>query len=113
LPGATAMSARVVTQDATSPFAGAGVMIRQDADAQSPYYALLVKPGVGTVVEYRSVRGLRFADPIIPAAAPPAYLKVARSGDVFAAFTSADGAHWTAIPGSVAHISIEGPVLAG
>src|SRR5262249_12620626 len=53
------VSARVASQTNTGPWAKAGVMLRQTADAGSAYYALEVTPGNGIVVQYRAVGGLR------------------------------------------------------
>jgi hypothetical protein len=43
----------------------------------------------------------------------PAYLRVERSGTTFTAYTSADGATWTLVPGSTVTLNVSGPMLQG
>jgi hypothetical protein len=114
--GATGtMSARVVSQTATDPWAKAGVMLRQDASAGSAYYAIEVTPGNGVVVQYRAAAGASAATAASLAGAAPAYVRVVRSGSggTFTAYTSADGVTWTAVPGSSVTLSVSGGMLAG
>ena len=108
------VSARVAAQGATDPWAKAGVMLRQSAaDPASAYYAVLVTPANGVVVQYRSSEGLRTVQGGAQPGAAPAYLRVARSGGTFTAYTSADGASWAPVPGSSAALNVSGGVLAG
>ena len=51
------VSAQVLTQTNTDPWAKAGVMLRQSTDAGSPYYAAFVTPGNGITVQYRTTQG--------------------------------------------------------
>src|SRR5207248_8286992 len=50
------VSAHLLSQTNTSIWAKAGVMLRQTTDPASPYYAALVTPGNGIVVECRRTR---------------------------------------------------------
>ncbi|MEO6891391.1 MAG: hypothetical protein ABI324_20585, partial [Ktedonobacteraceae bacterium] len=43
----------------------------------------------------------------------PAYLRVARSGNTYTAYTSSDGSTWTPLAGSSATLTMNGAVLAG
>jgi hypothetical protein len=68
-------------------------------------------------VQYRTTPGGNTTGIFLPGVAP-AYLKVSRfadpSGAVFyAAFTSADGAAWTQVPGSLTSFAMPGTLLAG
>src|SRR5262249_39246135 len=111
--GDATVTARVTAQGGTNPWAKAGVMLRQTADAGSAYYAIEVTPGNGVVVQDRPSAGAAAAMPASLAGAGPADPRVARSGSTFTAYTSADGATWTAVAGSTATLSVSGGMLAG
>ncbi len=108
------VSAHITAQTNTSSWAKAGVMLRQNANAGSAYYAALVTPGNGIVVQYRATPGGNAQQSAqITTGTVPTYLMVARAGNTYSAFTSSDGATWTLVPGSNVSISTSGPVLAG
>ncbi len=107
------VSARVVSQTNSSSWAKAGVMLRQSSDPGSPYYAVLVTPGNGIVVQYRKAQGGNTTQIAAIAGTVPVYLAVARSGTIYTAYTSSDGVNWTAVAGSSVTLSMSGPVLAG
>lgn len=107
------ISANVTSQTSTSVWAKAGVMLRATNDPGSPYYALLATPGNGIVLQYRTSQGAQTAQIAIVGAAP-VYLMVARSGNVFNAYTSADGITWSPLPGSTVTLAnLSGVLLAG
>jgi hypothetical protein len=88
-------------------------MLRATNDPGSPYYALLATPGNGIVLQYRTSQGAQTAQIAIVGAAP-VYLMVARSGNVFNAYTSADGITWSPLPGSTVTLAnLSGVLLAG
>src|SRR5262249_12907308 len=79
------------SQSASDPLRKRGVMLRQSAaDGGSIYYALLVTPANGLLVQYRANEGLRSTQPAARPGAAPAYVRVARFGSTFTAYTSAD-----------------------
>ena len=107
------VSAHVTSQSNTDTWAKSGVMIRQSADPASPYFFALVTPGQGVHCQYRGVQGGAAGNCGALAGTTPAYLKVARAGTTFTAYTSPDGTNWTLIPGSTIAINMVGSVLAG
>jgi outer membrane protein assembly factor BamB len=113
LPGSGGVSARVVAQGASDPWAKAGVMLRQSTDPGSAFYAAYVTPGHGLVVQYRGAPGAAAATLASPAVQAPAYLRVSVSGTTFTAFTSADGVTWTPVAGSSVTFAVTAPLLAG
>jgi hypothetical protein len=115
LAGDGSISARVTSQTNTSAWARAGVMLRTDSTAGSPNYALLVTPGNGIVVSYRSTQGgTTIVQHSIPTGTVPVYLKVARSATTFTAYTSPGNGTWTLVPGSTVTIGgMSGPLLEG
>jgi hypothetical protein len=115
LAGNGSISAHVTSQMNTSSWAKTGVMLRVSTTAGSPNYALLGTPGNGIVVSYRAAQGASTTvKHALPAGTVPVYLRVARSGSVFTAYTSSDGATWTLVPGSTVTLNaMSGAVLEG
>ena len=107
------VSAHIISQTNTSSWAKAGVMLRQSTDAASPYYAVLVTPGNGIIVQYRTTLGSNTQQPVAFLGTVPAYLMVARSGNTYTAYTSTDGITWTPVAGSNVTLNLSGPILAG
>ena len=110
--GDTTLSARVATQTNTSSWARAGVMLRATTDPGSPYYAAFVTPGNGVAVQWRKTQAASTSQ-LKTTGTVPIYLKVARSGNTFTAYTSADGVTWTAVPSSSVTFTMPGSLMAG
>ncbi|MFZ0128929.1 MAG: hypothetical protein WAL77_05835 [Candidatus Dormiibacterota bacterium] len=113
LAGSGTMSAHVISQADTNSWAKAGVMIRASTDPGAIAYTLLVTPGQGIVVQDRTAQGGQDNRIDTVSGTVPAYLRVERSGTTFTAYTSADGATWTLVPGSTVTLSVSGPMLQG
>jgi outer membrane protein assembly factor BamB len=113
LPGDGGISAHILSQTVSDPTAKAGLMMRQDAGPQSAYYAVLVTPAHGIVVQYRSSEGATTELPVTIPGKAPAYLRVVRSGNTFTAYTSTNGVTWRLITGSSITLEITGPLLVG
>ena len=113
LTGDASVSANITAQSNSGEWAKAGPMFRASNDPQAPYYAAFVTPAHGVVVQYRTTQGGQTSQ-VAATGTVPTYLKVARSGTNFTAYTSADGTTWTAVPGSTVPISgLGGTVLSG
>jgi outer membrane protein assembly factor BamB len=114
LGGDGSMVANLVSQGNTNAWAKAGVMFRASTDPNSAYYALLVTPTNGIVIQHRDAQG-GASSQIKTVGAAPQYLKITRVGGTnFAAFLSPDGNTWTEIAGdSVSIPGLSGPLLAG
>ena len=113
LAGSGTMSAHVISQVDTNAWAKAGVMIRASTDPGAIAYMLLVTPGEGIVVQDRAAQGGQDNRIDTVSGTVPAYLRVERSGTTFTAYTSADGATWTLVPGSTVTLNVSGPMLQG
>jgi regulation of enolase protein 1 (concanavalin A-like superfamily) len=114
ISGDGTVSAHVTSQLNTDPSAKTGVMLRSSTDPGSAYYAAYITPANGIQVQYRAINGLSAHQAANPGGTVPAYLRVARSGDSFTAYTSPDGNNWNVVPGSTVTLSnIGGPTLAG
>jgi hypothetical protein len=87
-------------------------MLRATTDPGSPYYAAFVTPANGIAVQWRSAQA-GLTSQVLTAGTPPVYLRVARTGGVYTAYSSPDGATWTAVPGSTVNLGLTGSILAG
>ena len=107
-------SAHVASQSNSNDWAKAGVMLRQNGtDPGAAFYAVYVTPANGITVQYRATAGGSAAQATALTGSVPAYMRVARSGSTFTAYTSTDGVTWTLMPGSVVTLPMSGTLLAG
>jgi outer membrane protein assembly factor BamB len=108
------ISTRAASQTATSVWAKAGPMLRLTTDPGSPYYAILVTPANGVVVQWRKTAGAGTSQVQLTGTTTPVYLRVLRTGTTFTAATSPDGVAWTPITGSTVSVpALAGAVLRG
>jgi outer membrane protein assembly factor BamB len=113
ITGDGSVSAHVVSQTNSDPFAKAGVMLRQNTNDDAPFYDALVTPGNGILVQYRTASSAEAASAASIAGTVPTYLEVSKVGTTFTAYTSPDGINWTAVPGSSVTLSMTGPIQGG
>ena len=85
-------------------------MIRQSLSSASAHASIYVTPAKGIAFQRRaSAAGVTVSTPV--AGAAPAYLKLARAGNVVTALASTDGAVWKVVGQQT--LSITGPVWVG
>jgi outer membrane protein assembly factor BamB len=108
------VSAHILSQSNTDPWAKAGLMMRQSTSADAAFYGVFVTPGNGVVVLYRPLQGMGVIE-ITPdiESTTPLSLEVARSGNTFTTYTSTNGATWTPVVGTSVTLSLSSPLLAG
>jgi outer membrane protein assembly factor BamB/regulation of enolase protein 1 (concanavalin A-like superfamily) len=113
--GDTTVSTHITAlTNAANAGAKAGVMIRASTSGNAPYYGAFVTPSSGIVVMERDTAGLPSETLATVSGAAPAYLRIARSGNAFTAYTSSDGATWTPVTGSSDTIpNMSGTILDG
>jgi hypothetical protein len=119
LSGDGTVSAQVTSQQNTSAWAKAGVMMRASTDPGAPYYAAFITPGHGVDVQWRSAQGASTSQ-FLASGTAPIYLRVGRytttgSSPVtyYTAYKSSDGNTWTPVAGSTHALSLPEPLLAG
>jgi hypothetical protein len=114
LAGDGSISTHVASQTAKSGWAKAGPMLRASTDPSAPYYAILVTPANGVVVQWRKTSGAGTNQIQVPGLTTPVYLQVTRAGTTFSAATSSDGTTWTPVAGSVVSVpALTGTLLSG
>ena len=97
LSGDGQIVARVTSEQNTSSFAKAGVMLRESANAGAAHVMLDVKPDGS--IEFMTRLTTNGATSFIAASSQPfpAWLKLARSGNTVTGYRSSDGSNWIAV----------------
>lgn len=93
--GDGAIIARVASQSAADAWSKAGVMMRNTLDANSAYAGLFITPSNGAAFQYRATAGGTSTNTVTAGLVAPCWVKLARVGTTFTAYTSADGITWT------------------
>lgn len=89
------LTARIITEANTDPWAKAGVMFRETLTNSSKYAFTLLTPGNGTAFQLRTTAGSLNTN--TTGSAAPAWVQLVRSGDSFTSYGSPDGMVWTPI----------------
>ena len=114
ISGDTQITARITPQSLKNAAARAGIMTRQNREKGSPFYAALLTPQDGIVVQYRTAfNGAISSSPILNTAGHPHYIAIQRTGDRFQAAASSDGKNYTLIPGSTIMLTMPAKTLTG
>lgn len=112
LDGDGAITARVLNQLNTDPWAKAGVMFRATLKPGSPFALAAVTPGNGVTFQVRSdADGQATAPRTTSGIAAPRWLRLTRDGNTFTAESSPDGKAWTTL--SSAKVSMPARVFVG
>jgi len=88
------LTVHVASVENTDPWAKAGVMFRETHDAGSKHVMAIVSPERGIAMQYRAATGGPSANAGVRAGTAPEWLRLVRSGDTFASYSSEDGATW-------------------
>jgi regulation of enolase protein 1 (concanavalin A-like superfamily) len=91
------VSARVASLQGSSPWAKAGVMIRETLAKDSRHAMALSSTGNGTTFQRRIDPGGFCVFTSGPANAPPMWVRLVRSANQFTSYASTDGVKWTTI----------------
>jgi Hypothetical glycosyl hydrolase family 15/Fibronectin type III domain len=95
LTGNGTIVAKVNSQQNTSTWAKAGVMIRDGTAANGAYAFVFTTPGNGVDFQFRTADGGFTQWRGHLAAAAPEWVKLVRSGSTFTGYASSDGVVWT------------------
>ncbi|MBN1927550.1 MAG: alpha-galactosidase [Prolixibacteraceae bacterium] len=88
------ISARIVSQTNTDPWAKTGLMFRENNEADSKFIMISVTPVNGVTMQWRETKGEGCSKKDFPAVSLPVYLKLSKSGSMFTAYKSNDGVNW-------------------
>ena len=92
MPGDGTLIVRVAAQKNTSPWAKAGLMIKDGLGSDSPYAAIMVTPGHGVLLQ-----GTGQHESTSPDATGPRWLRLTRTGRSVTGAESADGVSWRTV----------------
>lgn len=95
--GDGAITARIVSQQSTSPSAKGGVMMRETLASNATFAMLALTPGNGLQFEYRTTTGMSASNSAGPGLTVPVWLMLSRTGTNFAASVSSDGTNYSPV----------------
>ncbi len=110
--GDATLIARVASVQNTNAWSKAGVMIRESLASTAKNAFVAVTASNGVSFQRRTASGGSSASTKVAAIKAPYWVKLVRSGSLFSAYRSADGATWTAI-GKAVTISMGSTVYVG
>ena len=114
LSGDGSITVRVDSLVRSDGWAKAGVMIRQNVNATAVNAGIFVTPDNGVSFQYRATAGGDSANTAVADLVAPYWVKLIRTGNVFAAQYSADGTTWTNLETtSPVELDMTGSVLVG
>lgn len=96
LEGDGSLTARIVSQENTNPWAKAGLMIRDSLNANSTHGFIAVTPANGLALQSRLTTGAGSNNSSGGGFILPLWLKIERSGTLITVSHSSDGTNWTA-----------------
>jgi regulation of enolase protein 1 (concanavalin A-like superfamily) len=97
LTGDASVTARVASVVRAHSWSKAGVMIREALTAQSRHAMMVLSSGNGYAFQRRAETGGSSELTSGPAGMPPGWVRLVRTGDLFEAYQSVDGATWTRV----------------
>jgi hypothetical protein len=89
--------AQVLTVGNTDPWAKAGVMIRETLSTNAANVAMVLTPGNGVSFQCRTNTGGPTTFSNSADKQTPCWVRLIRSGNIFAGYVSADGANWAQV----------------
>jgi alpha-galactosidase len=91
------ISARVISQTNTDPWAKTGLMYRESTAPHSVFVMLCATPGNGISLQWRETIGGICNKKDLGAVSLPVYFKLSKRGSTFLAYRSIDGKQWDSI----------------
>ena len=105
------VTAKIDSIQNTNAWAKAGVMIRENLDADSKHAMTVITPANGVSFQRRTATGVNSGHTTIKGITAPEYVRVLRLGDNFTGYYSADSQVW--YPMNTVNISMSTDVKAG
>jgi arabinoxylan arabinofuranohydrolase len=111
--GDSYISARIISQANTDPWAKSGVMMRESFAPNSAFAMLCTTPGNGISLQWRESTGESCKKMDFTAIMLPVYLKLSKNGSTFKAYQSTDGKQWDLLGEASLNNSFDHPYLVG
>lgn len=109
----TFISARIISQTNTDPWAKSGIMFRESLAPNSVFAMLCITPGNGVSLQWRDSTGGICRKKDFSSTALPVYFKVSKKGSTFRAYKSTDGKLWDILGDITLNRSFTEPCFAG
>jgi alpha-galactosidase len=88
------ISARIISQTNTDPWAKTGLMFRESKAPNSAFVMLSITPGNGISLQWRETTGASCSKKDFSAESLPVYLKLSKNGSAFTVYRSINGKQW-------------------
>jgi alpha-galactosidase len=107
------ISARIISQSETHPWAKSGLMIRQSESSKSAFIMLCTTPNNGLSLQWRDTTGGNCSKVDYKAVAMPFFIKLSKSGTSYKAYTSNNGIQWNLLVEKTLIGTVKGDHLVG
>ena len=104
LDGDGEVIARVDSLERTSPWAKAGLMIRDELTAGAKHASALITPNKAALFLRRIANDATTSQTAVQVSDTPMWLKIVRKGNAFTAYRSANGTSWTQMGSEVVYL---------
>jgi alpha-galactosidase len=95
--GDSFISARIISQSNSDPWAKSGLMFRESSASNSKFVMISVTPVNGISIQWRNANGGDCTKKDFKAITLPSFVKLSGTGSTFSAYKSADGNQWELI----------------
>lgn len=95
MAGNGSITARVVSEQNTDPFAKIGVMIRNTLDPTDAFAFMDVTPANGTAFQFRATKGGQAVNSNVGNFVAPYWVRLVRNGNTFLGYRSPNGSAWS------------------
>ena len=104
LEGDGELIARVDSVERTSPWAKAGLMIRDELTAGGKHASALITPNKAALFLRRIANDATTSQTTVQTGGVPVWLRIVRKGSAFTVYRSADGTSWTQTGSEVVYL---------
>lgn len=109
----TFISARIISQANTDPWAKSGMMFRESLAPNSVFAMLCITPGNGVSLQWRDTTGGICNKKDFSSTVLPVYFKLSKNGSIFRAYKSTDGKQWDLLGDITLNRSFAEPYFVG
>jgi alpha-galactosidase len=107
------ISARIISQTNTDPWAKTGLMFRESKAPNSAFVMLCITPGNGISLQWRETTGAYCSKKDFSTESLPVYIKLSKKGSTFIVYKSLNGKQWDVLGDITLHRPFIEPFLVG